>query len=89
MERGFALEVTLSADTEQPLFFTWRGRCYQVHSILTRWRKAGEWWQRITNSEIDDGSCSAWRVEAAPEGSLTVFDLERDDASGLWRVTVR
>ncbi|CAB4662396.1 unannotated protein [freshwater metagenome] len=35
----------------------------------------------------DDRARALWRVEAAPIGSLTTFQLERDETSGEWRIT--
>ena len=32
----------------------------------------------------DDQARAVWRVEAAPIGSLTTFELERDELSGQW-----
>ncbi len=99
-ERGFLLDVVAPAG--EPLFFTWRGRSYRVHSVLSRWCESGGWWQRAsaeTSTEnspenstthengINDGARTSWRVEAAPEGALAVYDLERDESSGLWRIT--
>jgi hypothetical protein len=36
----------------------------------------------------DDGARALWRVEAAPVGVLTTFEIERDEVTGAWRVTV-
>ncbi|CAB4665442.1 unannotated protein [freshwater metagenome] len=94
VERGFLLDVVAPAG--EPLFFTWRGRAYRVHSVLSRWCESGGWWQRASTEElvhesaigeINDGARTSWRVEAAPEGALAVYDLERDESSGLWRIT--
>ena len=32
----------------------------------------------------DDQARALWRVEAAPIGALTTFELERDEISGQW-----
>ncbi len=95
-ERGFLLDVVAPAG--EPLFFTWRGRSYRVYSVLSRWCESGGWWQRASpenspdnsttyENGINDGARTSWRVEAAPEGALAVYDLERDESSGLWRIT--
>jgi hypothetical protein len=70
----------------EPVEFVWGERRYRVHSVLLRWCEAGGWWHRANDGEHrpDDRSRSSWRVEAAPEGTLGVFDLERDDTSGRW-----
>ena len=100
LERGFSLDVV--APQGEPLFFTWRGRSYRVHSVLSRWCESGGWWQRTSSESpgespsespseigapIDDGACTSWRVEAAPDGALAIYDLQRDESSGLWRIT--
>ena len=48
--------------------------------------KPGGWWNRISDGKYrpDDQARAVWRVEAAPIGSLTTFELERDELSGQW-----
>jgi hypothetical protein len=52
--------------------------------VLTRWCEAGGWWNRISDGiyRPDDHARALWRVEAAPIGALTTFELERDEISG-------
>ena len=95
-----------------PIEFTYQGRRFRIHSVLARWRTAGEWWNRLgptshTHSpedhsredrtaegqdgeaqewQPDDQTRSLWKVEAAPLGALRTFELERDEATGQWRV---
>lgn len=85
-----------------PIEFTYQGRRFRIHSVLARWRTAGEWWNRLgTHARIDseqardaedrewqpdDQTRSLWKVEAAPLGALRTFELERDEATGQWRV---
>ena len=46
----------------------------------------GVWWNRISDGKYrpDDQARALWRVEAAPIGSLTTFELERDEVTGQW-----
>lgn len=73
-----------------PVEFTFRGRRFRIHSVLSRWCEAGGWWNRISDGRYrpDDGARALWRVEAAPVGALTTFEIERDEVTGMWRVTV-
>ena len=69
-----------------PSEFTYRGRRFRIHAVLTRWCEAGGWWNRISDGiyRPDDQARALWRVEAAPLGALTTFELERDEISGQW-----
>lgn len=35
---------------------------------------------------LDDGSCSIWRVEAAPIGALATFEIELDEKTKSWQI---
>lgn len=76
----------VSCSGERPVEFTYRGRRFRIHSVLTRWREAGGWWNRISNGELDDQSRAVWRVEAAPLGTLNTFELIYDEKSGQWLI---
>lgn len=69
-----------------PIEFTYSGRRFRIHAVLTRWCEAGGWWNRISDGiyRPDDQARALWRVEAAPIGALTTFELERDEISGQW-----
>ena len=73
-----------------PIEFTFRGRRFRIHSVLSRWCEAGGWWNRMGDGMYrpDDGARALWRVEAAPVGALATFEIERDEITGTWRVTV-
>ncbi len=77
-------------DGSTPVEFTFRGRRFHVHSVLSRWCETGDWWNRISDGiyRPDDGVQALWRVEAAPVEASTVFEIERDDLTGTWRITV-
>lgn len=81
-------EIEVFALGGEPVEFTWRGRRYRIHAVLSRWCESGGWWHRASDGQYrpDDRARSSWRVEAAPEGALGVFDLEQDDSSGNWRI---
>ncbi len=67
----------------EPIEFTYRGRRFRIHAVLSSWREAGGWWNRASdgNYRPDDGSRALWRVEAAPIGALATFEIERDEVS--------
>lgn len=69
----------------EPVEFTYRGRRYRIHLVLSRWREAGGWWNRASdgNYRPDDGARALWRVEAAPIGVMTTFEIERIDRADL------
>jgi len=79
-----ALDVTSEGAT--PIEFTFKGRRFRIHAILSRWCEAGGWWNHVSDGKYrpDDQARSLWRVEAAPIGALTTFELERDEVSGQW-----
>lgn len=69
----------------EPIEFTYRNRRYRVYAVLSRWREAGGWWNRASdgNYRPDDGARALWRVEAAPVGAMTTFEIERIDHADL------
>jgi len=80
-----AHDVTIDGATT-PIEFTFKGRRFRIHAVLSRWCEAGGWWNRISDGKYrpDDQARALWRVEAAPIGALTTFELERDELSGQW-----
>ena len=78
----------LADGTLRPIEFTFRGRRFRIHSVLSRWCEAGGWWNRVNDGiyRPDDGARALWTVEAAPLGALTTFELERDEITGQWIV---
>jgi hypothetical protein len=81
-------EVLIDGPTT-PIEFTFRGKRFRIHAVLSRWCEAGGWWNRVSDGKYrpDDQARALWRVEAAPIGALTTFQLERDEATGQWIVT--
>jgi Family of unknown function (DUF6504) len=71
-----------------PIEFTFRGKRFRIHAVLSRWCEAGGWWNRVSDGiyRPDDGARALWRVEAAPIGALNTFQLERDEITGSWIV---
>ena len=72
-----------------PVEFIFGGKHFRIHSVLSRWSEAGGWWNRIDDGlyRPDDRPRALWRVEAAPLGTVLIFELERDQASQNWRIT--
>jgi hypothetical protein len=81
-------EVLIDGPTT-PIEFTFRGRRFRIHAVLSRWCESGGWWNRASDGiyRPDDQARALWRVEAAPIGALTTFQLERDETTGQWIVT--
>ena len=81
-------EVLIDGPTT-PIEFTFRGKRFRIHAVLSRWCESGGWWNRVSDGKYrpDDQARALWRVEAAPIGALTTFQLERDEATGQWIVT--
>mgnify|MGYP003336097508 FL=1 len=79
----------------EPIEFIHKGRRFHIHAVLSHWRKSGGWWSRIHESElsdsdildsINDNPATIWRVEAAPLGALTTFEIELDEISKCWQI---
>jgi hypothetical protein len=83
----------------EPIEFIYKGRRFHIHAITSRWRESGGWWNRIDDGrtrstrnsdefsvldQLDDGARAIWRVEAAPEGAMTTFEIELDELTGKW-----
>ena len=39
----------------EPLEFMYKGRRFHVHSIVSRWRESGGWWNRIDDGRLQKG----------------------------------
>ena len=76
----------------EPIEFIYRGRRFRIHAVLSSWREAGGWWNRASDGfyRPDDGSRILWRVEAAPIGAMSTFEIEReeviDPVHPIWRI---
>jgi hypothetical protein len=78
----------------EPIEFIYNGRRFHIHAIVSRWRESGGWWNRISDGKnrvtestiFDDGARAIWRVEAAPEGALTTFEIELDEVTKTWLI---
>ena len=86
-----APQINLPADVTTdgattPIEFTFKEKRFRIHAVLSRWCEAGGWWNRISDGKYrpDDQARALWRVEAAPIGALTTFELERDELTGQW-----
>ena len=87
-------ELPVTTDGSAPIEFTYRGKRFRIHSILNRWCEAGGWWNRISdgiyrpNDLPNDNARAIWRVEAAPIGAVTTFELEKDEVTGKWLIRI-
>jgi Family of unknown function (DUF6504) len=72
-----AIEVTPDpAQGGAPLFFSWRGRRYEVDQWLMSWREAGEWWQQPSSNGVREQEF--FRVVARPSGTFATGELDAD-----------
>ena len=57
------------ADGLTPVEFTFRGKRFRIHTVLSRWCEAGGWWNRISDGiyRPDDGARALWELCAAYE----------------------
>ncbi len=44
MTKRYDDEVAVEKDSGMPAAFSWRGRRYEVHDVIGRWRVEGRWW---------------------------------------------
>ncbi|HSV41394.1 MAG TPA: DUF6504 family protein [Nocardioidaceae bacterium] len=85
-------------DAGGPEQFLWRGRLWNVYSVVAHWVETGPWWQSadaqavlgsdaVTTGRDLNAEREVWRVEAG-RGVLGrgVFDLSFDWAQGDWRL---
>jgi len=88
-----APSVRVLAPEGEPLEFIYKGKRFHIHAIVSRWRESGGWWNRIADGKnhlqdelaiFDDGARAIWRVEAAPEGALSTFEIELDELTNKW-----
>jgi hypothetical protein len=79
----------------EPIEFIYKGKRFHIHAIVSRWRESGGWWNRIGDGKnhlqdelaiFDDGARAIWRVEAAPEGALSTFEIELDELTNKWLI---
>ena len=88
--------IEVESDGGAPIEFTFRGKRFRIHNVLTRWCEAGGWWNRISdgtthdsnlvNNLINDFGRSIWQVEAALIGAVSTFEIELDELTKIWRV---
>jgi len=76
----------MSQSMAQPLLLSSRSRAdvfASMQSYLDGVRPAAGG-TALAMASKNDAARALWRVEAAPIGSLTTFELERDELSGQW-----
>lgn len=61
-----------------PDAFLWRGRCYIVHEVLSRWTESGGWWRSAAVAALTSGDGTA----AAPAGPLQTVPIPASPAWG-------
>lgn len=66
-----------------PQLFLWRGRLYQVLSVVDRWQERSAWWRATADGVPLDRAGAprqVWRVTARPgrAGAEGIYDLRLD-----------
>lgn len=81
-------KIEVITEGQAPIEFTFRGRRFRIHSVLSRWHESGGWWNRISQSPLtpDDQMRTFFTVEATPIGVLSTFQLVRNETTGEWEV---
>jgi hypothetical protein len=81
---------------DAPQQFLWRGRLWQVRSIVAHWVETGAWWLRRPEERPGGSELmrerEVWRVTAArgravatsDDPGFGVFDLAFDPSAGRW-----
>ena len=100
-EESITPKAKVIAPEGEPTEFIYQGRKFHIHAVVSRWRESGGWWNRISDGNsrlssrasdreildsLDDGARAIWRVEAAPEGALTTFEIELDEITNSWLI---
>jgi hypothetical protein len=72
----------------EPVEFTHGGRRFRIHAVQSRWRESGGWWKRIGNGVegFADNQKTIWHVEAAPIGTVNVFEIQFDELNNSWSI---
>lgn len=74
------IEVSVGGCGLTPVVFWWRGRAYQVRTVLGHWREDAAYW----SGGIEIPQRELWRVEALGAAGLGVYELAWE--SGSWRL---
>jgi Family of unknown function (DUF6504) len=93
---GVSESARVLASEGKPIEFIHNGIHFHIHAVIASWRESGGWWNRISESEldeatsildsIDDNASAVWRVEAAPVGALATFEIELDEKTNSWQI---
>jgi hypothetical protein len=81
MTRRYRERIEVDADgvAATPLRFRWRGRTYHVLVVLGHWREDAGYW---SGGGVAVPQRDAWRVEAADERGIGVYELVEE--AGTW-----
>lgn len=92
MSRRYSEPVRVCGLGRAPGQFVWRGRRYEVCSVLAHWVESGAWWggsRRVLEGAIPPNEVEFWRVEAR-WGRATqtgVYELCRNTTTDNWLLT--
>lgn len=95
VRRGPLRAAPVGDGPEGPQQFLWRGRLWQVRSVLAHWVETGAWWQPAAATSAAPAPAGdlldereLWRVEArrGPADPGGVFDLAFSWSRGSWQL---
>jgi hypothetical protein len=80
-----AIIPTVIAPEGEPMEFIYKGVRFHVHSIVSRWRESGGWWNRIDDGRLAR-SRGSQRSGSAEDQAINLFNLLDDGGKAIWRV---
>ena len=80
-------KLCLTTQSGEPVEFIYQGVRFHINQVLTTWLQSSNWWQQIDSDQINEQVSKYWKVEAAPIGALTTFEIEFNQESNSWRIT--
>lgn len=74
----------------EPMEFIYKGRRFHVHSIVSRWRESGGWWNRIDDGRLRGSHQGDARNLKNSKNLEELEELEElalnDGGKAIWRV---
>jgi Domain of unknown function (DUF6504) len=83
-----------TTDDGRPIRFVWRERLYTVRRVLEHWVTTRDWWREqhpeaaeVAEVAEEPSEREFWRVEAAPDKEIRVYELRFDAATASWMLS--
>ena len=87
MSRVYGDPIDVWTIEGRPVRFVWRGRLYTVRRVLEHWVTTRDWWREQHPEAETASEREFWRVEAAPDDEIGVYELRFDAATGTWMLS--